>query len=726
MGNTNNKDLDNNEKNVDYSSLIKASIKDKIFKFLLMHPSVLIIIITLFILFIILLCLFTTDSKNDSTYGLMGYDFIDIGDYCKDVTVKNSEYAGTYELEEYVAGVLKGEVSSFSDSKTSIETLAIAARTYALNYLKYSSNCTIDGTSRKQNFIALNNSSNDEKLKKAAYDTRGLVVTIDNQIISTQYDAFCWETKDENYYNMCQPNLGTDEKLKIPIEWANEYVPKKSSSSFLKSPTKNHSHHGNGMSQVGEYYLATEKQWTTEEILRYFYGDDIKIMSIYPGLYGNYNQVTSSGSNNLLTIPIRDYLNNHGSSVESFNEFMLKNIVEAGFGTRAGAVSAAISLVGGLYQYFDIRIPYTLSGQHYTKNMLNENGENVNRTGNTFYGLDPNWGSKIHNNGNSDYHYKDGRYNHHYDYYGPDCSGFVPYIIHNAGFNISITSISSYRNRGKTQALNGTQVAIPGDIIIANDNSHIMFVVGVDEAKEVYYIAHASCGTNGVIISTLKFNKSGKTAIDMTEWYEKNRLNITTEEFIEKFRNGYVDGYTGNHEIFDIPKENDVYFVGDSRTVGMLNVNNICSDTTACNNSNVIAEVGKGLTWLENNKNTIKKNIKHTVIINIGVNDLTGNCNPSEIANKYFNVYKDLASAMRMKNIIITSINPVGEGGSVNQSNIDTFNETMENLIAESGYNNMKYLNTNNVSFDYITTDKIHYNNETYKHLYKYLMGEIV
>lgn len=719
-------------------NVVKNKLKTKAMAFIAANPWVLGMIGGVALIFLIII-MFTkyTPSKiyAEDKPGLYGYENIKINNVCENVTVintKNGKDDGTYSLEEYIAGVIKAEIRGF-DNSTMYEVGAIAARTYGL--MNMNANCIIAGNATKQAFIKIEpNSSNsvDQKLLKAANDTKGLVLTKDGQMILTQYDAFACIAKNENFYTIAQKNL------QIPIAWIETRInPQTHPKWFICNGKENLvNHHGNGMSQYGAYYLITEENYTRDQVLSFFYGNDIKLMSIYEAASSNYTNLTSVGTNDQLIISLKEFLNSKGLSIEAYNEYILKNVLEVGFSTREAVVRAATSLVSSLYQYYGARIPYTMGGLHGKEEMLDSNNNKVDRIATSFYGVHPNWGIAIHNNGNADYYVPVNSNGdmQHYPYYGPDCSGFVSWAIHNAGFNNKTMLSGDLGNLGTKTKLNGTKVAIPGDLIW--HTGHIMLVVGVDEMQKVYYVAEASGKNNGVIIRSLSFSqkedaKKPNYAVDMTKWYNEHKLNITKEEFIQRFRDGYIDGYTGTVSPIDIPvapgnpskpiisNENDIYWVGDSRTVGLCYYNDLCNSTNESDTNNCLAKIGMGYNWLnsEDIKNKIKQTTKNNIIINMGINDVQN----ANIVNTYFNLFKELASSLPNKSIYIMSINPVGENKKDLEPHILKFNQDMASLINESGINNLIFYDTYN-AIEYVTTDGLHYNRDTYKALYNYVI----
>ena len=182
------------------------STEDKM-KILLQNPAakkiminIAIIAIPIILLLVLILCIVAAISGTDSSSIAMG------GYYsmrCPEVTViftdKKNGYAvtgtGTYSLEEYVAGVVAGEVG-FLGSIEVDKAFAVAARTFLLTH--DDGTCTIESSDRRQVFRELTESPTDILAMQAAEETAGQVLLSNNELYGTQYDAFACIAKDDN------------------------------------------------------------------------------------------------------------------------------------------------------------------------------------------------------------------------------------------------------------------------------------------------------------------------------------------------------------------------------------------------------------------------------------------------------------------------------------------------------------------------------------------------
>lgn len=194
---------------------------------------------------------------------ICGMDKDQVVNYCSNVEITNGEYVGVYQFEDYVAGVVAAEVGGFNDDEV-YKAFAVAARSYLLTHTNENNGtCSIENSTNFQVFRPTTN----QKIIDAVTATAGEILYQDGNVVSTQYDAFCWSSKDDNYYTLKQNNQ------KIPVDWVEENV-----SSIYKNyvcNTGTNKGHGNGMSQYGSYYLASVQGYTYDKMLTYYYRGNI-------------------------------------------------------------------------------------------------------------------------------------------------------------------------------------------------------------------------------------------------------------------------------------------------------------------------------------------------------------------------------------------------------------------------------------------------------------------
>lgn len=277
--------------------------------------------------------------------GGLNYAFIDV-EHCDQVTITNGEYAGTYDLDEYVAGVIDHEVGGFNNSEV-FKAFSVAVRTYLFTRSEIIDNvCYIENGSDTQAYRDTNN----EAIIEAVANTTGLVLTNNEELIGTEYDAFCMISKDENYYYIKQNEQA------MPVVWVEENVLRWSPVSYLTNicGTSGSGGHGRGMSQYGAYYLASVDGQNFEYILKYYYGNDTEIRSIYIGGGNAQTPVSGNGLAWPLTVMncsspfgYRSYLNN-GKLVSGFHSGL---DIAAAAGTPIYAAKSgkviAVGTVGG-------------------------------------------------------------------------------------------------------------------------------------------------------------------------------------------------------------------------------------------------------------------------------------------------------------------------------------------------------------------------------------------
>ena len=214
---------------------------------------------------------------------------------------------------------------------------------------------------------------------------------------------------------------------------------------------------------------------------------------------GNYN--TSSDGNGILHEPLSSFLASKGSSVDEYNNTIKNNVNKAGYGTRAGVVAAATTLIGELGNKYNLKFPYFWGGGHEGYMTNYASGD---------------WGStKCQTYAN----------NQSYNYCGLDCSGFVSWALYNGGFNVSSMVSSEYSSLNGAQRVNlsSSPVLKAGDIL--DSSGHVILVIGVDKANGVYKCAEAAGNAKGVLFSTRPFDLSGYWGVNMDGFYN-NSANV--------------------------------------------------------------------------------------------------------------------------------------------------------------------------------------------------------
>lgn len=506
---------DNNDSNPlkDAAENLKNEAKKKlgeiIIAFIKKNPWVLVVVLG--ILLISTLLMMGNDDEAPKMTGLGGYSYLKLSNVCEEIYVYDTPSGedGTYPLEEYVAGVVAHEVGAFNND-TLYEVFAIAARTYALNRLQGSDSCSIKGNSTAQVFGKTDN----ERIIAAANNTRGLVLTRNGSLISTEYDAFCWDTKDNDFYYVCQKNYDTGEALKVPVDWATEHVGRISGKPFLEN-SRYHSH-GRGMSQDGAWYMADELGYDKDKILTFFYGSSSKIMSIYASSYSgefplNPNDELYQNLAFLINESLESFLNRNGTSVEEFNAYLNDVATKSGLGTRESVVNVAVSFIGSLAN-MGYKLNYQWGGRH------------------DMAGVKPSWGTSSQTSCSTAPNASSCRAN--FVWSSMDCNGFVNWVYANAFGN------EEYRKRGiynKTKTQNSKRVNLQankavcqaGDVLIS-PGSHIVLVVGVDEAKKKYIVAESTgsniaAKTGGVKLTYYSYNASTYFCGDMSSIYNNDK-----------------------------------------------------------------------------------------------------------------------------------------------------------------------------------------------------------
>lgn len=223
--------------------------------------------------------------------------------------------------------------------------------------------------------------------------------------------------------------------------------------------------------------------------------------------YGNYS--INSNGDTILNERLDGFLQKQGTSLDAFNALIDKNVKTAGYGTRAGVVAAAVTLIGELGDQYNIKVPYFLSGGHH-------DGVKVGAVG---Y-----WGGTNEDDGRRCYYTG---YGNEYTICGLDCSGFVPWAIKTGGFNTGVRLAGDFQNISGAQkvTLSSSEAVLqPGDLL--ESEGHIVLVIGVDEGAKQYICAEASGKNAGVLFNRRSFTGGdGYWGVKMDGFYN-NQANV--------------------------------------------------------------------------------------------------------------------------------------------------------------------------------------------------------
>lgn len=207
-----------------------------------------------------------------------------IASQCSEVNVSST--GNTYDLDTYIAGVLSAEPGATIDGNDELgKAWAIIIRSYTLAHTNDCKN-SIGSSSFEQNF----NSSDLDTYKKYAEETSGIVMTKNGKIVEAVYSlatAGDCISVDENRckFQRCTEyaesvNSCTGEKTEF-------IVPK----GIITYPYMD-VHYG-GIEPYIARYLANNKEYKYDQILKAFYGDDIALSKLSSSS-GNPSGITTS------------------------------------------------------------------------------------------------------------------------------------------------------------------------------------------------------------------------------------------------------------------------------------------------------------------------------------------------------------------------------------------------------------------------------------------------
>lgn len=439
-------------------------------------------------------------SSGEKCVNLSGVNAV-----CNTITVEGE---GTMSVDEYVAGVVGGEVGVFSGHPEIQKALSIAARTYSLNGATKdgNGNCTVPNG---EHFQVYNGSAVTDSILDIVEETSGMVLVDENgNIKSTEYDSILLV---QSYDSSGSEVTLKQQDLKIPKEWLIEVREPDISCPINSSSGKSMNNyrssyggygcgHGRGMSQWGGLYLEMEKGYNYTEILDFFYGTDSDYKLQLASTKGATTNCTSTNNGNLQTLSTYN-LNGNGlkvldrtltsSEMQELNNYIDREVDKAGYGTGAGIAAAGQALTYWMEQkgYF---ISYYWGGGH-SSNFVGASSD----WGSTKFGVDT-------NNGNNR------------PYYGMDCSGFVSWATRTAcNVNFGVKVSGDWTGLGN--GLSSLENAKPGDVLA--DAGHIQLVVK-NNGDGTVIVAEEKGGSVGLVFN--KVSSTSKKIVDMSQYYNNN------------------------------------------------------------------------------------------------------------------------------------------------------------------------------------------------------------
>lgn len=229
--------------------------------------------------------------------------------------------------------------------------------------------------------------------------------------------------------------------------------------------------------------------------------------------------------------PLGDFLTKNGLSLQDLNDTIYDNVVSKGVGTRAGVATAATTLINYMQQ-FNVRIPYTYGGGHGAI-------KGVGRATANLFGADPQWGTPI---GSYSVSCKDGTCGP-YTHYGPDCSAFVYWALHNGGLKVSFGGSTNMKYYGTNHNMDGSYIAQVGDVLVST--GHVVLVVAVNEEEQTYITAESNGlsapytpDTKGISYRKMAFVDKSYVIVDMSSYYDEDAKHYSVEEYTNAFNNG--------------------------------------------------------------------------------------------------------------------------------------------------------------------------------------------
>jgi len=164
----------------------------------------------------------------------------------------------------------------------------------------------------------------------------------------------------------------------------------------------------------------------------------------------------------------------------------------------------------------------------------------------------------------------------------------------------------------------------------------------------------------------------------------------------------------------------DFFFVGDSRTVAMVDYGYLSSDKT-------VSEIGARVDHLGWNMNSVVSCQPEKIIISYGVNDtVTYKEDAYQFVLNYESVIDELKTRLPDAEIYINSILPVSDScRSVSNEHIDAYNKELKTFCRVNDYYYIDNEDIRKEAETYLSGDGLHYYSEFYPIWFFHMAEEI-
>ncbi len=462
-------------------------------------PLFFILFVVFIVVFLVLGLLDGGDGTGSSCVNIKSADEI-----CTSITVAGY---GTMSVDEYVAGVVENEYGGAAYEMK--KALAVAARSFGIHGAEKdgNGNCSVGDTS--EGFQTYNPNPNETSVQ-AANETSGMILVDENgNVVSSQYSSCSLQkpyNESGNIIKMSERDyeMSRDmfDKYRVGTACTDGVINKlkvgsngKAWEDWAGRPFYG-SGHGRGMGQVLGNYLASEKDYTYDQILDFFYGSESTYNWSLASTKGASSNCTSTHNGNFQTLSTYNIghdglkILNHSlssSEIDNLNSYIEKEVDKAGYGTGEAVAAAGQSLAYGMEQ-MGYYLGYCWGGDR------------------SSMGVGTSWGNSSSSCNSPTNSHK---------YFGMDCSGFVSWAIRNACKPGYSNTTHGMDHGPHIKAEN----AKPGDLML-NPASHVRLVVKNNGDGTV--ITVESGGSYDGIAFSKHGDESGYNFIDMSKWYRDN------------------------------------------------------------------------------------------------------------------------------------------------------------------------------------------------------------